>query len=625
MNFRQDINGLRAIAVLAVLFFHFDKEFLPGGFAGVDVFFVISGYLMSGIILTSLEKAKFSLWNFLKRRIERIVPPLAFLIIFLLCFGYFFMIPMDYRDLAQHGLNSLLFYSNHVFYTEIDYFDELVNLKWLLHSWSLSVEWQFYLLWPIIIFFLTRVLSPRFLKQSIFFLLIFLFIVNVFLSGKNPSLAYYLLPARAWEMLMGAVVFCYPIDWQQNSLLRRLSYIAGLIAILSSMFIVHSKLSWPSFYALLPTMGTGLILLSNMQAIALSNKFMQTLGKYSYSIYLWHWPVLVGFTYLKIDLPMLSRLIWYLLITSFLSFISFQFFERKMSSPKLRVTTGCAFLLSLAVLLSGGGAFRVPEELRLSADEYHKEYYGGSGSPTNTRLIHGLELKEKIDAYVVGDSFAHQYSRYIHQYGIENNNKYVGFYDHGCMIFKDYTRYINNLEDRSCSEGYRILSKAVALDDGAPMVIAYSWESYQSELGIKGGKPHELTLSQYLEVIEDQLLKFRRDFGNRKYYLVGVPQRSKTLSFNCLASPYLLGAGLLSKCESEIAYTRSKLNSFLEEFASGSVDFVFVDPNEFMCKNDKCRLFVNGKPLHSDLSHLSIFGAALVGEGLLKALRSAVR
>ncbi|MDH2397129.1 acyltransferase [Providencia rettgeri] len=149
MSFRYDINFLRAIAVMAVVIFHFKPTFLPGGFSGVDIFFVISGYLMTGIIFKGFDKNNFSLVKFYIARANRIIPPLAFLCLILLVFGWFYLSTIDYKNLTKHIASSISFISNIIYSRESDYFDSDANYKWLLHTWSLSVEWQFYIIYPV--------------------------------------------------------------------------------------------------------------------------------------------------------------------------------------------------------------------------------------------------------------------------------------------------------------------------------------------------------------------------------------------------------------------------------------------------------------------------------------------
>ena len=163
-SFRQDINGLRAIAVIAVVLFHFNASWMPGGFAGVDVFFVISGFLMTGIIFRGIEQENFSILKFYVARANRIIPALAVLCLVLLVFGWFYLTPLDYKALGKHAASSVAFLSNIIYWRESGYFDAASHEKWLLHTWSLSVEWQFYILYPLVLVAMRKFMSIKTMK-----------------------------------------------------------------------------------------------------------------------------------------------------------------------------------------------------------------------------------------------------------------------------------------------------------------------------------------------------------------------------------------------------------------------------------------------------------------------------
>ncbi len=205
--FRPDIAGLRAWAVLAVVLFHFNIPGFSGGFVGVDIFFVISGFLMTQIIARGLEDGRFSIWRFYLARARRILPALLVLCAVLLVLGWFALPPLDYRALGMHTLTSALFLSNIQYWREAGYFDAASHDKWLLHTWSLSVEWQFYLLLPLVLWVVWR-LSPgrRNLARVLVSLLLASFALSVWLSSHKPEAAFFLLPTRAWEMLAGGLL-----------------------------------------------------------------------------------------------------------------------------------------------------------------------------------------------------------------------------------------------------------------------------------------------------------------------------------------------------------------------------------------------------------------------------------
>lgn len=294
-GFRADINGLRAVAVLAVVLFHFRVAGFGGGFVGVDVFFVISGYLMTRIILGPLAAARFSVFGFYLARARRIFPALAALCALLLLFGWFALSPMDYKLLAKHAGASLLFLSNQVYWKESGYFDADAHEKWLLHTWSLSVEWQFYLLYPLLVVAVHRLFRrPGGVAGALWTVCLASLAWSAWLAFANPSKAFFLLPTRAWEMLAGGLVFVHQDAC--NRLARKLPWRepAGLAAILAASLWLTPDTPWPGLAALLPVAGAALVLLgSGGRTQLLGSAALQGIGRWSYSIYLWHWPIVV--------------------------------------------------------------------------------------------------------------------------------------------------------------------------------------------------------------------------------------------------------------------------------------------------------------------------------------------
>lgn len=294
-GFRADINGLRAVAVIAVVLFHFRVAGFGGGFVGVDVFFVISGYLMTRIILGPLAAARFSVLGFYLARARRIFPALAALCALLLLFGWFALSPMDYKLLAKHAGASLLFLSNQVYWKESGYFDADAHEKWLLHTWSLSVEWQFYLLYPLLIVAVHRLFRRQGgIAGALWAVFLASLAWSAWLAFANPSKAFFLLPTRAWEMLAGGLVFVH--QEACNRLARKLRWRepAGLAAILAASLWLTPDTPWPGLAALLPVAGAALVLLdSGGRTLLLGSTALQGIGRWSYSIYLWHWPIVV--------------------------------------------------------------------------------------------------------------------------------------------------------------------------------------------------------------------------------------------------------------------------------------------------------------------------------------------
>ena len=296
LKFRKDINGLRAIAIIAVVLSHFNASWVPGGFAGVDVFFVISGYLMTAIILKRVEVSNFNLLSFYIARANRIVPTLAVLCFAMVLFGWVYLTPPDYQKMGLHAASSVSFISNLVYWQEAGYFDEASHEKWLLHTWSLAVECQFYILYPLLLLLIRRFATYAQLKRWVLFSVIAGFFVCVITTSQAKDAAYFLLPTRVWEMLFGGVAYLYPL-----TLSRKIKFAFewfGIALIALTYFGISEATAWPGMAALIPVSGTFLVIQAHRDSSFITGNFVfQKLGRWSYSIYLWHWPLVVATHY----------------------------------------------------------------------------------------------------------------------------------------------------------------------------------------------------------------------------------------------------------------------------------------------------------------------------------------
>ncbi|WP_151731432.1 acyltransferase family protein, partial [Acinetobacter seifertii] len=358
MNFRFDINGLRAYAVAFVVLFHFGVFGFTAGFIGVDVFFVISGFLMTKIIMDGLKRDNFSILQFYTNRAVRIIPALAVLCGFLLILGWFELLPTDCDALAKHIIASLFFVSNIIYWRESGYFDVDSHEKLLLHTWSLSVEWQFYLLLPIFL-----IISFKLLKNKTIYSLIGLFLLSLalayFISGSRPSASFFLLPTRAWEMILGGFLYFTP----KPNISKAKKYfleIIGFILVISSLYLFNSKTPWSSLYTLVPTIGTALILyVQNQESILTNNKLAQFLGTSSYSIYLWHWPIVFWMFHkgqqnniLFITLGILtSVLLGYLFGKYIEKYIGNKLKGKTILKPNLIIISSCASIVAISAVV----------------------------------------------------------------------------------------------------------------------------------------------------------------------------------------------------------------------------------------------------------------------------------
>lgn len=351
MNFRHDINGLRAVAVVAVIIFHFNPNWLPGGFVGVDVFFVISGYLMTAIIFRGMEEGGFSTFRFYAARARRIFPALAALCAVLVVFGFFFVIPKDYDLLAKHASHSLLFISNFTYFNESGYFDTSSHEKWLLHTWSLATEWQFYMIYPLLVVAAYKLAGRNAAKLMVAVLTVLSFAASLYSSYHWPVGAFYLFPARAWEMLIGGIAFLWPLKARDST--RLVIAYAGWVTIITACLFINDTYVWPGSLALIPVLGTYAVLQANSRDWLFSrNPMTQWIGTCSYSLYLWHWPIIVGGAYLQI-IPSIPAMLGLLIVCSVTSYYLLE--KRRISLPAALTASTAIVVLNLTVLATQGG------------------------------------------------------------------------------------------------------------------------------------------------------------------------------------------------------------------------------------------------------------------------------
>ena len=328
MKFRTDINGLRAIAVIAVVLFHFNPSWVPGGFAGVDVFFVISGFLMTGLIFRGLENNNFSIINFYVARANRIIPALSVVCLVLLVFGWFWFPAEIYRELAYQVSSSLGFVSNFIYALQGGYFDGGANDKWLLHTWSLSVEWQFYMIYPVVLVLLKKCMSLTNIKRLLVVGTVVGFVFSIYGTFVSPKSAYLLLPTRAWEMMMGGLAFLYPLQNLKETSKKYLEWV-GIALILASYAFISKDNMWPGYLALIPVLGAYLVIIANRSgSVITDNIVMQKVGLWSYSIYLWHWPISMMFKYL--DLSGLNNITYGIILSVLFGYFSYKYVEKKI-------------------------------------------------------------------------------------------------------------------------------------------------------------------------------------------------------------------------------------------------------------------------------------------------------
>jgi peptidoglycan/LPS O-acetylase OafA/YrhL len=333
-GYRPDIDGLRAIAVAVVLGFHAFPAAFQGGFTGVDIFFVISGFLISGIILGELREGSFTFTDFYARRIRRIFPALALVLAATALFGWWALTPYDYDQLGAHVAAGAGFVANLLLWHESGYFDTDSALKPLLHLWSLGIEEQYYLVWPLLLFLLRRHM------ERIFWLIVAIasssFTLNLILVGRMPEAAFYLPVTRFWELMLGGIVAYQQLHREGHASVsdkwRDVLAVAGVVLLVLAFTLVKDGRGFPGWRALLPTMGTLLLIQSGPQAWInrriLANRIVVYIGLISYPLYLWHWPILSFARNIYGELPPVLVRVGALVLSVVLAWATYEFVER---------------------------------------------------------------------------------------------------------------------------------------------------------------------------------------------------------------------------------------------------------------------------------------------------------
>lgn len=367
-NYRPDIDGLRAIAVSAVVLHHAFPQFIHGGFIGVDIFFVISGYLISSILLDNLASGTFSFADFYARRVKRIFPALFLVLAFTLGYGWYALTPNEYQALGKHTVAGSFFLSNFAFWSEAGYFDASAVEKPLLHLWSLAIEEQFYIFWPLILFALHRFGQPK--RIWILGLLLLSLGFNLWLVRHNLNAAFYNPLGRFWEMMMGAFLAASrPAPGSAGPASNtRAQWFSTLGALLMALVLVKltPERRFPGGWAFVGTLATCLLIAAGPRGwfnrFVLSSKPMVWIGLISYPLYLWHWPLL---SYAHIDIGEMPRLryqIGWVLLAVGLSWLTYQFVEKPIRFGPWRKRRATTVALCAAVAMTGLTGFTIQKK-----------------------------------------------------------------------------------------------------------------------------------------------------------------------------------------------------------------------------------------------------------------------
>jgi peptidoglycan/LPS O-acetylase OafA/YrhL len=414
-KYRPDIDGLRAIAILSVIIFHAFPDKLKGGFIGVDIFFVISGYLISSIIFENIDRSSFRFAQFYGRRIKRIFPALTLVLLSCLVFGWFGLLGDEYKQLGKHAAAGAGFVSNFFFWQEIGYFNNAAETKPLLHLWSLAIEEQFYIFWPLLVW-LTW-------KRKTLFLILFVSLLlgslayNVYLARLDPTATFYSPATRIWELLVGVLLAYINTQpragtanpWNFSGSMRQTASALGVMLLAIAFFKIDKDRPFPGTWAILPVLGSFLLIFAGPTAwfnrFVLSNRLLVWTGLISFPLYLWHWPIL---TFMRIEARGTPDSKYRLLALSILlAWLTYHFIEKPIRNDlknRLKIIT-----LSILITVLGGAGYQI---------------FSNFGYPA--RSVYGKDKQAFYDYFQGGPP---DWGYQIRTNAIEKSNDKCSFYD----------------------------------------------------------------------------------------------------------------------------------------------------------------------------------------------------
>lgn len=631
-QYRPDIDGLRALAVMAVMFFHAFPATLPGGYVGVDVFFVISGYLITTIILQDHDRGRFSLASFYGRRIRRIFPALALVLLTCLILGWHVLLTNEYAQLGLHVAAGAGFFSNVALWKESGYFDTASQLKPLLHLWSLGIEEQFYIVWPCIIWIVSKLKAQ--LRLVALWIFGASFAWNVLTLSHDTASAFYLPDGRAWELGVGACLAIFtkkPTDGRLSFLQahRNLLSAAGLLLIMVAMGLLSEASAFPGAWALLPTLGAAFLIASDGAWInknLLAGRVLVMIGLISYPLYLWHWPLLsLGRLLENGELSLYSR--WGLLcLAVLLAALTHLFVERPLRHRGRRVTVTLVIIMGVVagmgwnVYSRDGLEFRyrkiieLPLQMKRDFTRWEDKgmYPVGVCSPDfvypGARLCVQSKADTPASTIVFGDSHAfHAYWGIAKAFA--NDNRVVKLVGRGGCTFALFGG------DQDCRQTFDSQLDWIAKNSDVKTVILVHRLVIRDENSIDEKTEYQSRLEAAIAQLTQR--------GKQVIYYYPVPE----LGYNPRLCTDKLPWGRKadgSKCDFQLArelslqsLERELVTDWLKQFPNLRV----FDPAPFLCPRGQCLVTRDGQVLWMDDNHITETASYMLGEAMVRSLQ----
>lgn len=656
MQYRPEIDGLRAVAVVPVVLFHAGISGFAGGFVGVDVFFVISGYLITSIIYTEIAEDRFSIVTFYERRVRRILPPMLLVSMVTVPFAYLWMLPEAFKAYANSLIAVNLFSSNILFWREAGYFAAAAELKPLLHSWSLAVEEQFYIIFPLLLLVLRRTRAVV-LLVIVALLISVSFVLADWASSRMPSANFYLLPFRAWELGLGAfVAIAMRKHVPERSLVTEFGSALGLVMVAASILLYGAETPFPGRYAIPPVLGTGLIIICAVPgtrvAWCLSWRPVVFVGLLSYSIYLWHQP-LFAFARIRLHHDVgLSIYLLLIMVSVGLAYLSWRFVEspfrnkRKMGRKTVFGTAfaGSALLIVVGVVVNttGGLPARVPQAALALAEVSKERQPGGDEAGCTITPNQGPFTADQYCRFgpsarivVWGDSHARALVPALRAMAEKRDMGLAQFTAQGCTPVIGYEWAGRPFR---CTEKLTAMREAVMADTapGDLVILHGRWTTLLSPTPFDNGEGGVEAEPVTAPVLSDNPAKavsadewpplLSKTIaplleGGRRVALIGpVPEAGWDVP-QYMASSLLFGTKIETLSTDLALFERrsSGARAMIEAVAAAS-DIVVLAPADILCGPVRCNVAEAGQPLYFDDDHLSRLAADRLAEQLAAAL-----
>lgn len=609
-RYRRDIDGLRAIAILPVLLFHAHVPGFSGGYVGVDIFFVISGFLITGIIAREVDEQRFSLVHFYERRFRRIMPALSLMILAVLAAACWLYLPGDIEGVPKSALAATLFASNLWFFTDTGYFAGGADVKPLLHSWSLAVEEQFYIGFPILLMLVAR-FAARWRGLIVGAIAAISLALAIALQRDTSGFTFYLLPTRAWELFAGALLALGAIPAARPRWLRETLAWSGLLSVAFAVIFYTRETVFPGITALPPVLGAALLLHSAPSTSVgrlLSLRLFVGVGLISYSLYLWHWPLIV-FTEYATDAALTGWTAIAVVATSFIAAIlSWRFVERPFRDarriPARRIfqfTAGAMALLcllSLSLLAMGGWPQRfAPQVLQLAAGRTDISPARKACHDTFARGAQPCILGAKVrpDALLWGDSHGVEMAYALSLKARAEGRALIERTTSSCPPVLGY----DAPKDARCARAKQAAFAAIRADPAIRRVyLAAFWAN------------GEFDDPAFVAKLDATIRALRAE--GRQVILIGpVPPQPFDVPRHLA---HLARAGQLDQAQGvDRARIEARTRNLRALFARWQARGVtLIDPMARLCDARRCAIIHDGKPLYFDSHHLSVAGARLV-------------